>query len=530
MNQPHRPIALALIATLTWNAAARAQTAQQAERTVESGWLRTLQGLESAVAPYYPQGIPFPETESILPNCTEKEDIAEIEPPATEPPAGRQASDREWAEYLLGPGDGIQVVVQPPFSELSVQGAIGPQGSIIMPLVGEVDLWGLTPETAQRLITARLNEFLVDPVVSFTLLGRRPVQIAVTGEVARPGFFTFPPDVTVASALINTGGTTLEADLRRVRLRRTLRDGATIERTINLYDPLESGVAFADLRLQDGDVVFIPTRRDDFDDDYDRDLIARSALTTTQRFPIEITITGDVTRPGYYDFNAVPPPQIPDILVAAGGSQITADLRQVEVYRTLANGNIEGCYLDLFTPLVLGEKLPEFPLENRDVVVVPRLEEDDRREYDRRLAARSSLARQDIVIRVLSYAAGGGVTSPVSLPSGSTLADALTGIPLSQARLGRIALIRFDPERGRAITYELDGREALRGDPDENILLEHNDAIVVDRNLIAQVSYTLNTFTQPFRDVLGFLLFFDQLTESADNLFRSNGIDNNNNR
>jgi len=52
------------------------------------------------------------------------------------------------------------------------------------------------------------------------------------------------------------------------------------------------------------------------------------------------------------------------------------------------------------------------------------------------------------------------------------------------------------------------------------IALQDNDVLVVDRNLLARVTYGLNVFTQPFRDVLGFLLFFDSLANAADSLFR----------
>jgi polysaccharide export outer membrane protein len=58
------------------------------------------------------------------------------------------------------------------------------------------------------------------------------------------------------------------------------------------------------------------------------------------------------------------------------------------------------------------------------------------------------------------------------------------------------------------------------GDISQNVPLQNNDVIVVGRNLIARLTYALSTFTQPFRDVLGFVLFFDSLRDSANNLFR----------
>lgn len=101
----------------------------------------------------------------------------------------------------------------------------------------------------------------------------------------------------------------------------------------------------------------------------------------------------------------------------------------------------------------------------------------------------------------------GIVTQP--LPNGSTFIDALGGINLDSANLRDIALIRFDPERGRAITQKLDGKKALSGDASQNVPLQDNDVIVVGRTLIAKISNILSTITRPFFDVRSFIDFFD---------------------
>jgi polysaccharide export outer membrane protein len=184
---------------------------------------------------------------------------------------------------------------------------------------------------------------------------------------------------------------------------------------------------------------------------------------------------------------------------------------------------------DLFTPLQNGTGLPELRLQDGDAVVVPRLEVGTTADYDRTLVARSSIAQPQITIRVLSYP-GGGIGN-LTLPNGSTFVDALSAIALSpnNANLRRIALIRFDPEQGKAVTQQLDGKSALMGDVSQNVPLQNNDVIVVGRNLVARITYALGSFTQPFRDILGFLLFFDSLRDSAENLFEP-GSDSDSNR
>jgi polysaccharide export outer membrane protein len=78
--------------------------------------------------------------------------------------------------------------------------------------------------------------------------------------------------------------------------------------------------------------------------------------------------------------------------------------------------------------------------------------------------------------------------------------------------------VRFDEEAGQAITTVLDGGAAFRGDPTQNPQLQHNDVIIMNRSFLARLTYGINVFTQPFRDILGFLLFFDSLGESAEDL------------
>jgi polysaccharide export outer membrane protein len=239
--------------------------------------------------------------------------------------------------------------------------------------------------------------------------------------------------------------------------------------------------------------------------------------------PVQVTILGEVVRPGLYP---LPSPQLSTALVSAGGTTGLADLRMVRIRRSRPNGEVMEQSFDLFSPLRTANTVPDIQLTDGDIVVVPTLTETDRQDYDRALIARSTLAQQQINIRVVNYAgARGAVIGNLALPNGSSFVDALTAISpsLDSANLRKVALVRFDVEQGRAVTQEINGRDALRGDFSQDPMLEHNDVIIVGRNLVARITYALNTFTQPFRDVLGFLLFFDSLAESADNLFRPSG-------
>ncbi len=222
--------------------------------------------------------------------------------------------------------------------------------------------------------------------------------------------------------------------------------------------------------------------------------------------PVQVTITGEIVRPGIYPIGSGTP-RIGDALLVSGGSTMLADLRQVQIRRTLVDGSIVSQNIDLYTPLQNGGQFPNLRLQDGDAIIVPRREVATDASYDRNLVARSSLAQQQIRIRILNYSVSGIATVP--LANGSTFIDALSGINVDSANLREIALIRFDPERGKAVTRRLDGKKALMGDASQNVALQDNDVIIVGRNLIGRISNAISTFTRPFFDIQSFTRFFD---------------------
>lgn len=239
--------------------------------------------------------------------------------------------------------------------------------------------------------------------------------------------------------------------------------------------------------------------------------------------PVQVTVLGEVVRPGLYPLSD---PQLSAAVISAGGSTGLADLRQVRIRRNLPDGTIAEQDFDLFTPLRDAVTIPDVQLADGDTIIIPTLTEEARQDYDRSLVARSTLAQQQINVRFLNYASGtGGAVGNVVLANGSSFVDAIAAISpsLGEADIRNIALIRFDVQQGKAIAQELNGRQAFRGDSSQNPMLENNDVIVIGRNLITRITYFFNTFTQPFRDVLGFLLFFDSLSTTATDLFRPTG-------
>ncbi|MGC9524605.1 MAG: SLBB domain-containing protein [Limnospira sp.] len=421
--------------------------------------------------------------------------------------------------YELGPGDQIfiDVIVNGQRSaELTVPNAtIGPQGSLVMPLIGLVELEGLTLEQVRQNILSRLARFVKNPEVVVSLVNQRPVRVTVTGKVARPGFYPLAtPELVVA--LTTAGGTTSAADLRRVVVRRTLPDGKVLESEIDLLTPLLLGLKPPDVRLSDRDVILVQAQEVSPTQGSERDLLETYSLAATPT-PAQVTVVGEVVQPGFYALPAGGT-RVSTALLAAGGATLTADLRAVLICRTTVDGRVLEDIVDLYTPLAEATAIPDISLSNGDSIIVPKLPLDiDERDYDRKLVANSTLVSQQITVRILSYA--GNTVGAVALPNGSTFIDVLGNVPLETGDLEEIALIRYDPQRREPITRILNGKSVLMGNPEDNVLLQDEDVIVINRNLITRITYFLNTFTQPFRDILGFTLFFQQLTDSAENLF-----------
>lgn len=226
--------------------------------------------------------------------------------------------------------------------------------------------------------------------------------------------------------------------------------------------------------------------------------------------PAQVTVIGEVTRPGYYSLN----PNSPLLLAlqTAGGSTNSADLRSVLVRRSLGNNSTIEQKVDLFTPLQNGQSLPELRLQDGDVVVVQKLGFGNDQGYDRQLIARSGLGQQRLRVHVLSYA--NGRIGTLTLANGSKLLDALGSLAPNpdNVKLDKIALVRFDPQKGKPVTQQLDGKRALLGDLSQNVPLQDNDVFVVGRTLIAKLEYGLSTVTRPFSNLFQFLFFLNRIS------------------
>ena len=135
-----------------------------------------------------------------------------------------------------------------------------PDGTITMPLIGDIKVAGRTPTDVKAEIAKKLTAFVKDEsaVVTVAVIGVNSYRFTVAGNVGRPGIFTTRYYVTVAEAIAMAGGPTRFADTEQVLLVRTDPNGRVRQIPIN-YDSIRSrDNPEQDLVVMSGDTVFLP--------------------------------------------------------------------------------------------------------------------------------------------------------------------------------------------------------------------------------------------------------------------------------
>lgn len=180
------------------------------------------------------------------------------EPP---PPSGPEAP-------RIRPGIRINVTVE---VARSVQTRaenvrVSQNGEVALPLVGDVQVDGMTLREAENVLIEAYAAYYVDPSVRADFVAESGDAsspwgyVTVLGQVRNPGRVNLPPtrDLTVTRAIQLAGGLGNSARERSVRISRWNADGQRDEMRINLRKVGARGARHEDVLLRDGDVVFVP--------------------------------------------------------------------------------------------------------------------------------------------------------------------------------------------------------------------------------------------------------------------------------
>ncbi len=157
------------------------------------------------------------------------------------------------ANYLLGPGD--QVKIEYFGNEnLTEELYINRSGLIKLPLLGPINLGGLTLEQATKNIKSKVSQELIGTEVILLMGELRAINVYLLGEAFKPGTYTVGSLSSVTNVLFSSGGVSKIGSLRGIEIKR---QGKVIGK-YDFYDFLLSGDTSGDVRLQDGDTIFIP--------------------------------------------------------------------------------------------------------------------------------------------------------------------------------------------------------------------------------------------------------------------------------
>ena len=166
------------------------------------------------------------------------------------------ATTPAWARYVLDYGDTIAInVANAP--QYNYNGAIRPDGMVTLPVLGDVDVRGLSTDQLRDRVRDAVAKVVREPLVSITVIAFRPRSLLVFGEVTKPGQVDITrPDFTLIDVIAAAGGFTPHALTHEVTLLRG--NGATARRyVVDVATMIGSGELTNNLRVEPGDRVHV---------------------------------------------------------------------------------------------------------------------------------------------------------------------------------------------------------------------------------------------------------------------------------
>lgn len=290
----------------------------------------------------------------------------------TPQPLDSQSKAEDWSNnYRLGPGDVIQISVFGA-EEYSGEAIVLQDGAISLPRAGRVSVTGQTFQQASATIASTYATYIRNPRITVTPIKLRPIRVAISGEVSRPGSYAIEPTQnnqeqsfpTLTQMIAQAGGITAQANLKAVEIRRPTGENQRQVTTINLWQLVQSSDLSQDVVLQSGDEIHIPTAAD-----LSPQELTELASANFAPSAIRIYIAGEVVRPGLVEVPLNTP--LNQALLAAGGFNDRADRQSVNLVRLNPNGTV----MQQNISIDFNEGISETDnpiLMNQDVVVVKR--------------------------------------------------------------------------------------------------------------------------------------------------------------
>ena len=292
--------------------------------------------------------------------------------------------------YRLGPGDRLSMSV---FKVEGYEAAVEvlSDGTINLPRLGSVPVWGLTMDEARQRITSGYDRYLRRPLVYLDLIAPRPVRVTLVGEVQKPGFYSLTQGTTsttlqaagpaaggtpmvsagwptLVDAVQRAGGITAVADLGDIVLQRPspVPGGRPVEFRFDYLRVLMEGGTTVNPLLYDGDMIRV-SRAEGVQPNA---VLIKTAASNFAPDTIGVMVVGEVRAPGLQQVRSNSP-LVAAVMAAGDVDPLRANPRDLRLLRLESDGTVSARTV-VFDPSAPLDSPANPALHNGDVVVVPR--------------------------------------------------------------------------------------------------------------------------------------------------------------
>lgn len=206
------------------------------------------------------------------------------------------------SDYIIGPGDELQIRIWGQV-QANLRVVVDRSGQIYIPQVGQISVAGIHYGDLEQHLKNEISRIFKNFNVTANIGRLRSLQVIVVGDARYPGTYTISSLSTLVNAIFASGGPTPQGSLRDIQVRR---DGATITH-FDFYDLLIKGDKSKDVRLEPGDVIYIP-----------------------HVGPV-VAIAGSVNSPAIYEMKAHS--TLGDLIEIAGDLSPVADTNKITIDR-----------------------------------------------------------------------------------------------------------------------------------------------------------------------------------------------------
>lgn len=166
-------------------------------------------------------------------------------------------------DYIMTPGDQLQIYVlgHPDISSTRANNdsayTVRPDGKMNFPLVGEIDVNGLTVYEFTQLLTKELSEYIINPKITVNVAKLGTTRVFVMGEVSKQGMHELTKSHRVLDALGAAGGFTQKAAKKDIYLVRNVGTPEENVQKLNIMNYMKKGDMSQNVVLQEGDCLYL---------------------------------------------------------------------------------------------------------------------------------------------------------------------------------------------------------------------------------------------------------------------------------